>query len=130
MALAGCASGAALVHAQGDPIAEAQKQFARENRDRIEADGRACRDRGGEVGYRGMGLAPLCTIRHRDGGKACRSNADCQGECIVDTERLRIPFRALPSGTPTAGQCTAMSPHLGCYIPVAEGRAGYAICAD
>jgi hypothetical protein len=125
-----CASGAALVHAQDDIFGAAREEHLRANRTQIEADAVACRKRDGEVGYRGLSLAPLCTIRHPDAGKICSSDADCTGECIIDLDLRKVSYKAFPPGTPAAGQCTALSPHLGCFVSVDGGRAGQAICAD
>lgn len=126
--LVACASGVAL--AQADPFAEAREEFRIRHQAQIEAAAAACRDRGGEFGYRGLALAPFCTTRLPDGGTECASKSDCQGDCIVDLEQRRIDWMTLPKGTPVAGQCTSVSPHLGCYVTVRDGRAAHAICAD
>ena len=126
----GCVSGSAPVPVQDDVLAKAREEYRQTNRLQIEADAAACRARGGVGEYRGLALAPLCTMHHSDAARACRSSSDCEGECIVDLERRRIDYTTIPKGTPVAGQCTAVSPHLGCYIPVYEGRAMQAMCAD
>ena len=130
LCVGGCVSGAAHLPAQDDMLATAREEYRLTHRTQIDSDAAACRSRGGEAEYRGMALAPLCTMHHSDAGRTCRSSSDCEGECIVDLERYGIDYTTIPKGTPVAGQCTAVSPHLGCYIPVREGRAMQALCAD
>lgn len=133
MALVGCCCGAALVNAQegvADEIAEARKQYQREHGVQIETARRECVGRSGEFGYRGLASWPICTVSLSDAGKACRSSSECQGECIVDFERRAIDWRSIPEGTPITGECTAVSPHLGCYLIVRDGRMAGAMCAD
>jgi hypothetical protein len=133
MALAGCSSGAALLNPQvgaADEILEARKQYQREHAAEIETARRECFGRGGQFGYRGLASWPICTVALSDAGKACRSSSECQGECIVDFERRAIDWRSIPQGTPMAGECTAVSPHLGCYLIIHEGRTAGAMCAD
>jgi hypothetical protein len=129
-AMAGCASGAALVAVPDDWQAEARREHLRNNRTMIESEAAACSARGGKLGYRGLALAPFCTMRHSDGGKACRSQSECDGECIVDIEGKPAAMRSLSPGAAAVGRCTAASPHLGCYVPVDGGEAGQAMCAD
>lgn len=129
-AMAGCASGAALVAVPDERQAEARREHLRNNRAMIESEAVACRARGGKLGYRGLALAPFCTMRLSDGGKACRSHSECDGECIIDIEGRPAPMRSLSPGAAAVGRCTAASPHLGCYIPVEGGKAGQAMCAD
>lgn len=129
-ATAGCASGAALVAVPDDWQAEARREHLRNNRTMIESEAVACRARGGKLGYRGPALAPFCTMRHSDGGKACQSQSECDGECIADIEGRPAPMRTSTPGAAAVGRCTAASPHLGCYIPVEGGKAGQAMCAD
>ena len=127
---AGCASSAAQPDPQSNWMHEAREVYRRGHQDQIDEEARACRARGGEFGYRGLALAPLCTTRFADGGNSCLSSADCAGSCILDLDAVRGCATAVPAGTPVVGRCTAVSPHLGCYAPVENGRAGPAICAD
>lgn len=128
--LVGCTSGAAFVDASGDPVEEARAHYRSEHRAQIEADGVQCRAKGGTFEYQGFSLAPVCTTPLSDGGKPCSSSSECEGKCIVDLDRRGIDYRTLPKGTAVAGQCTAQAPHFGCYVPVHEGRALQAMCAD
>lgn len=126
----GCAPSAAQMELETSEFHEAREVYRRGHQDHINEEARACRARGGEFGYRGLALAPLCTTRFADGGNSCLSSADCAGSCIVDLNAAPASTAAIPAGTPIIGRCTAVSPHLGCYAPVENGRAGQAICAD
>jgi hypothetical protein len=60
----------------------------------------ACRTCQGEWGRHGMAGRPSCYCRARDGGKTCRSSADCQVRCEIpfDAASLYDGVRCGPKG--------------------------------
>jgi hypothetical protein len=124
-----CGGGAAAFGpAQDDWVGAARAHYRNDHRAELAAQAAACRRRGGTFDYRGLGLAPICVFRTADGGRQCRSRSDCEAQCVgeaplVDLTRVR-------PGQPLIGRCTAERAHFGCFVPVEDGKAGTAICAD
>lgn len=84
----------------------------------------ACEARGGKMTPVGRMQSLQCVIDYADAGKACRSGADCQGDCRVDG-----PV-AVPAGREVTGVCAANSSRFGCHTTIENGRAQATLCVD
>lgn len=127
LALVGAAP-AAVQPAADDVIGAARASWRRDHRAELEAQAAACRQRGGDFDYRGLGLAPVCNVRTSDAGRQCQSRADCEGLCVA--EPPQVDWAQLRPGQPLAGHCTPETAHFGCFVAVEHGRAGTPICVD
>lgn len=114
--------------ANDDVLAAPRAAFRREHRAEIRQQSLDCARRGGTFGIRGLGLAPMCTIRTSDAGRECRSSDECQGRCVALPPA--IDWRTVRPGQPLAGRCSAEEVQFGCYVEVNDGKAAMAICAD
>lgn len=83
---------------------------------------KACAAQGGTWKRMGLVGSWQCELRLSDGGKSCRSNADCQGVCLA-------PQGAQP-GQKLSGQCAAVTPLYGCFARVSAGEAEPMLCVD
>lgn len=84
----------------------------------------ACREAGGILKPVGKLQSIQCVITYADGGKSCRSGADCAGDCQVEPDRQVAP------GQSVAGTCQLTSDRFGCSSKVENGRAEGTICID
>jgi hypothetical protein len=75
--------------------------------------------------YQPLGLSRSygCIRPTRDGGKACRSRADCEVACLYSGG-------SPPSGMEAAGQCAPDNNRLGCKSFVENGRVVVGPCVD
>jgi hypothetical protein len=85
-----------------------------------------CRNYGGEWARHGV-LDHLCGIyscaeRTKDGGKPCRSRAECEHLCVTEA-----PARI---GAEAAGKCTAVKTSYGCFTHVDAGRIVGRVCTE
>ena len=108
---------AGSVRAQDCPSVDAGAQKAKENE---------CRVAGGEWGRFGV-HAYLCGIyscapRTKDGGRPCRSRADCEHLCITNN-----PPKI---GAEVIGHCSAVKTNFGCFTHVDGGRIVGRVCVD
>lgn len=104
-------------HAQNCPLVDAEAQKKEEAE---------CRAAGGAWARYGV-QAHLCGVyscapRTKDGGKPCRSSAECEYQCISKKE--------LPLGTEVIGECAAVASPYGCTYQVSGGRIAGRICVD
>lgn len=89
--------------------------------DRIDA--MACQAEGGVIQGVGMFATPACVKPHVDAGKACRSNADCQGACQAGSNAV--------VGEAATGTCQENSHDIfGCIDHVEDGRVVAGMCFD
>jgi hypothetical protein len=87
---------------------------------------RECRAAGNEWGRFGA-IAHLCGIyscaeRTKDGGKPCRSRAECEYLCVYR--------RTAPLGAEVTGECAAVKNPFGCTTQVDGGRVVGTVCMD
>jgi hypothetical protein len=85
-----------------------------------------CLAAGNEWGRFGA-IAHLCGIyscapRTRDGGKPCRSRAECEYLCVYR--------RSAPLGAEVTGECAAVKNPFGCTTQVDNGRVVGTVCMD
>jgi hypothetical protein len=119
---AACAALAALLalapaRAQDCPKIDPAVQQARE---------RECRAAGGEWARFGA-VAHLCGLyscapRTADGGKPCRSRAECEYLCVAK--------RPAALGSEATGECAAVQSPFGCITQVDAGRIAGTVCMD
>lgn len=93
-----------------------------QRRSREEIDEQACAADGGEIRQEGMLGMYRCVRPYADAGKACRSNADCEGRCLAPDGPA--------TGEDAEGRCQANDSPFGCYAEVEEGKVAAAICVD
>ena len=103
--------------AQNCPSVDLAEQKAQETQ---------CRAAGGEWGRFGV-HAYLCGIhscapRTRDGGRPCRSRADCEHLCITNNPAT--------IGAEAVGHCSAVKTTFGCFTHVDGGRIVGRVCVD
>ena len=108
---------AAGAHAQNCPAVDLEQQKAAELH---------CRNAGGAWARHGV-LDHLCGIyscaeRTKDGGKPCRSRAQCEHLCVTDA-----PARL---GADAVGKCTAVKTSYGCFTQVDAGRIVGRVCTE
>jgi hypothetical protein len=73
----------------------------------------ACERRGGQFAAAGTSGARACVLRTRDGGRQCRRQTDCEGQCLA-----------------RSNTCAPVSPLFGCHeILQADGRR-VTLCID
>jgi hypothetical protein len=91
----------------------------------------ACDAAGGTWGKFGMLPAERCNLPTRDGGRACRRQADCEGACIADVTDAERD--ALGRGGPPIereGKCAEWRLVFGCLPLVEDGRVETVVCID
>jgi hypothetical protein len=96
------------------------------DRDRQQAEEKACRAAGDEWGRFGV-LAHLCGVyscvrRTRDGGKPCLGRSECEFLCVSRRE--------LPLGSAVTGECAALATQFGCAVHVEGGKVVGRVCVD
>ncbi len=84
----------------------------------------SCTRAGGTMKPVGRMQTLQCVISYADGGKSCRSGADCAGDCRAQ------PGLDVRPGQQVAGFCQATSDRFGCSTAVENGRALPTICID
>jgi hypothetical protein len=99
------------------PAPAAKAQTVRE-RPQSKAD---CDAKGGVWGKRGLDNTEGCLWRMKDGGRACRDGADCEGECIADRKTFEVVEKGPPPRGYFKGHCSEYDVTFGCYRPIAKG---------
>jgi hypothetical protein len=101
----------------------------------------ACDACGGLWDKHGIAETEGCICKTKDGGKACRDGAECEGQCLVGAESK---FEVVQPGPPArgfyTGRCSNYETTFGCFRvlergarakgPLIEEEAAHHICVD
>lgn len=91
---------------------------------------RSCAARGLSLDHLGMFGAPTCVTRYADAGKACRSKADCLGDCIVQLGTPETNGMDFAVGFETGGMCASQDFLEGCFATLDNGKVIRSVCSD
>ena len=73
----------------------------------------------------GIEQVEKCICKAKDGGKACRDGAECEGSCIVQDD---AKFEVVEAGPPPrgyyVGRCSDYDTAFGCHRVIANGTRG------
>lgn len=70
----------------------------------------------GQWGRHGIAEAESCICKTKDGGKACRDGAECEGACIVaDDAKFEVVKPGPPPRGHFTGRCADYDTTFGCY---------------
>lgn len=91
----------------------------------------ACKAQGGYITGVGMFGAWACVVPFSDGGRQCRTKADCQGRCLVDLDAAGSDYlKSHPVGAAADGQCELTNQTFGCFGVIEEGKLVSEPCED
>lgn len=111
-------SDVAVANGEGDMTIEERRAKSLADIDRAACDGA-----GGDVRQEGMLGLYRCVKPYADAGKACRDDADCEGQC-------RFEGDPPAAGSEAGGVCQRDDSPFGCYSTVEDGRITGGICVD
>jgi len=84
----------------------------------------SCAVSGGEYTIGGLIEAEYCLYNYSDGGKACSSSTECQGECMLDKSTSSLSDNIIN------GVCKSNSDPYGCFSYVENGKFAGGACTD
>jgi len=111
-------------HCRADEAAVADAPPAEDSPRENTADPAVCKARGGAVRPVCRMHVPRCVVRFSDAGKRCTDKSQCQGLCILDTDR------EAGLGDPAKGRCQEDDDPCGCKIAVVNGKVAGGACVD
>lgn len=87
----------------------------------------ACKACNGEWGIHGLAQKEGCLCRTKDAGKVCKSNRDCESQCVAkETPDTEIVDQGPPAKGFFLGQCHAFTTFFGCARLLRAGEVGTA----
>jgi len=96
----------------------------------------------GQWGVHGLAEEPSCNCRTTDGGKPCRDQADCQGQCVLGEKPERqVTAPGPPARGYLVGRCSELVTVFGCHSFIERGTLArgpvrldetvpYTVCVD
>jgi hypothetical protein len=101
------------------PDSEAKAQLASAG-DRPQTK-EACDACQGRWGIHGLAEVPMCNCKTRDSGRTCRDGADCEGQCLAETNGFVVVQKGPPAKGYFRGHCSEFETTFGCYPTIPEG---------
>jgi len=101
----------------------------------------ACDACGGLWDRHGIAETEGCICKTKDGGKACRDGAECEGQCLVGADsKFEVAQKGPPARGFCTGKCSNYETTFGCFRvlergarakgPQIEEEAAHHICVD
>jgi hypothetical protein len=81
----------------------------------------ACDACQGRWGIHGLAEVELCICKTRDSGRSCRDGADCEGQCLAESNGFVVVDKGPPPKGYFRGRCSEFDTTFGCHQMIMEG---------